>query len=77
MPAKKTVNFEKALSELEKLVDEMEQGNLSLEDSLKRFEKGIALTTECQKALQNAELKVKELLENSGKLLEKDFEVDA
>jgi exodeoxyribonuclease VII small subunit len=76
MPAKKTVNFEKALSELEKLVDEMEQGNLSLEDSLKRFEKGIALTTECQQALQNAELKVKELVENNGKMLEKDFEVD-
>jgi len=76
MPAKKTVNFEKALSELEKLVDEMEQGNLSLEDSLKRFEKGIALTSECQQALQNAELKVKELVENNGKMLEKDFEVD-
>ena len=76
MPAKKTVNFEKALSELDKLVDEMEQGNLSLEDSLKRFEKGIALTTECQQALQNAELKVKELVENNGKMLEKDFEVD-
>jgi exodeoxyribonuclease VII small subunit len=75
MPAKKTLNFEKALSELEKLVEEMEQGNLSLEDSLKRFEKGIALTTECQQALQNAELKVKELVENSGKMLEKDFEV--
>ena len=75
MPAKKTMNFEKALSELEKLVDEMEQGNLSLEDSLKRFEKGIALTTEYQQALQNAELKVKELVENSGRLLEKDFEV--
>ena len=76
MPAKKTVNFEKALAELETLVQEMEQGNLSLEDSLKRFEKGIALTTECQQALQNAELKVKELVENNGKMLEKDFEVD-
>lgn len=76
MPAKKTVNFEKALAELEKLVEEMEQGNLSLEDSLKRFEKGIALTTECQQALQNAELKVKELVGNNGKMLEKDFEVD-
>jgi len=76
MPAKKTVNFEKALAELEKLVEEMEQGNLSLEESLKRFEKGIALTSECQQALQNAELKVKELLETNGRLLEKDFEVD-
>ena len=76
MPAKKSVNLEKALSELEKLVEEMEQGNLSLEDSLKRFEKGIALTSDCQQALQSAELKVKELIEKNGKLLEKDFEVD-
>jgi exodeoxyribonuclease VII small subunit len=76
MPAKKSVNFEKALAELETLVQEMEQGNLSLEDSLKRFEKGISLTTECQQALQNAELKVKELVEKNGSLLEKDFEVD-
>lgn len=76
MPAKKTVNFEKALAELEKLVEEMEQGNLSLEESLKRFEKGIALTSDCQQALQKAELKVQQLIEKNGQLLEKDFEVD-
>ena len=76
MPAKKTVNFEKALAELEKLVEEMEQGNLSLEESLKRFEKGIALTSDCQQALQKAELKVQELVEKNGKLLEKEFEID-
>ncbi len=76
MPAKKSVNFEKALAELEKLVEEMEQGKLSLEESLKRFEKGIALTSECQDALQKAELKVQELIEKNGKLLEKDFEAD-
>jgi exodeoxyribonuclease VII small subunit len=76
MPAKKSVNLEKALNELEKLVEEMEQGNLSLEESLKRFEKGIALTSDCQEALQKAELKVQELIEKNGKLLENDFEVD-
>ena len=76
MPAKKSVNLEKALSELEKLVEEMEQGNLSLEESLKRFEKGIALTSECQETLQKAELKVRELMEKNGKLLEKNFIVD-
>ena len=76
MPAKKPVNLEKALAELEKLVEEMEQGNLSLEESLKRFEKGIALTSDCQEALQSAELKVQELIEQNGKLLEKDFEID-
>ena len=76
MPAKKSVNLEKALTELEKLVEEMEQGNLSLEESLKRFERGIALTSDCQEALQKAELKVQELIEKNGKLMEKDFEVD-
>jgi exodeoxyribonuclease VII small subunit len=76
MPAKKPVNLEKALSELEKLVEEMEQGNLSLEESLKRFEKGIALTSECQETLQKAELKVQELMEKNGKLLENNFIVD-
>ncbi len=75
--AKKTPNFEKALAELETLVDDMEQGNLSLEESLKRFEKGISLSAECQQALQNAELKVKKLVEENGKLLERDLELDA
>ena len=74
MPAKKSVNFEKAMGELEKLVEEMEAGELNMEDMLKRFEKGIALSTDCQKALQDAELKVKELVEKNGKLLEQDFE---
>jgi exodeoxyribonuclease VII small subunit len=76
MAAKKALNFEKALAELEQLVEEMEQGELSLEETLKRFEKGIALTTECQQALQNAELKVTELVEKSGKILEKDFDLE-
>jgi len=74
--AKKTLNFEKALSDLEKLVETMEQGDLSLEDALKKFEQGISLTTECQQALQKAELKVQELVEKNGKLLEKDFDLD-
>ena len=76
MPAKKSINFEQSMAELEKLVEEMEAGELSMEDMLKRFEQGIALTTDCQKALQQAELKVKELVEKNGKLLEKDFEID-
>ncbi len=75
--AKKTPKFEKALAELEKLVEDMEQGNLSLEDSLKRFEKGIALSSECQQALQNAELKVKKLVEENGRLVEHDLDTDA
>ena len=74
--AKKAPNFEKALADLEALVEEMEQGKLSLEESLKRFEKGIALSNECQQALQNAELKVTQLLEDNGKLAEQDIELE-
>ena len=55
-------DFEKALNELEQLVDKMEEGDLSLEESLKQFERGIALTRACQQALQSAEQKVQILL---------------
>ena len=59
-------NFEEALQELERLVSSMEEGELSLEDSMKAFEKGIKLTRECQTALQKAEQKVEILLNESG-----------
>lgn len=58
-------DFEKALAELEKLVETMEAGDMSLEDSLKQFERGVALTRSCQKALADAEQKVQILLQNN------------
>ncbi|MCW8902780.1 MULTISPECIES: exodeoxyribonuclease VII small subunit [Sedimenticola] len=51
-------SFEQALSELESLVETLEQGDLSLEESLKSFERGVALTRTCQMALKEAEQKV-------------------
>ena len=59
-------NFEEALEELERLVSSMEEGEISLEDSMKAFEKGIKLTRECQTALQKAEQKVQILLNEGG-----------
>lgn len=59
----KTADFESAIAELETLVDEMEHGDISLEESLKKFERGIELTRTCQKALQDAEQKVRMLME--------------
>jgi len=50
--------FEQALAELEQLVEVMERGDLSLDESLQSFERGIALTRHCQEALQTAEQKV-------------------
>jgi exodeoxyribonuclease VII small subunit len=55
------IDFETALAELEALVDRMEAGEMSLEDSLKAFERGVKLTRHCQSALRTAELKVKML----------------
>lgn len=54
------------MSELEALVERMESGELSLEQSLKDFERGVALTRACQKALAEAEQKVKILLTRDG-----------
>ena len=55
-------DFEHALQELEELVGRMERGDLSLEESLKSFERGIKLTRACQKALREAEQVVEILM---------------
>lgn len=60
---RKSTNFEAAIAELESLVEEMEQGDISLEESLKKFERGIELTRTCQQALREAEQKVQMLIE--------------
>jgi exodeoxyribonuclease VII small subunit len=56
------MNFEATLLELETMVEKMAKGQLSLEDSLKNFEQGIALARECQKTLKEAEQKVEILV---------------
>ena len=61
-----TFNFEESLASLESLVTAMEDGDLSLEESLQAFEKGIRLTRECQSALQKAEQKVQVLINENG-----------
>ncbi len=66
MAAKKSYPFEQSLDKLEKLVEKMEEGDLSLEESLKTFEEGIKLTRECQQALAHAEQKVKLLIDENS-----------
>ncbi len=66
MAKKSPPSFEEALEELERIVAQMEQGEISLEDSLKAFERGIHLTRTCQQALQEAEQKVQQLVEKNG-----------
>ncbi|WP_313916898.1 exodeoxyribonuclease VII small subunit [Tahibacter sp.] len=57
------VDFEKSLDELEQLVARMEHGDLSLDDSLSSFERGVSLYRNCQSALEQAELRVRLLLD--------------
>tara|TARA_B100001540_G_scaffold5986_1_gene5307 strand:+ start:528 stop:752 length:225 start_codon:yes stop_codon:yes gene_type:complete len=62
----KKIDFESSLKKLESIVEKLEDENINLEDSVKSFEEGINLVKECQKQLQNAELKVKKLLDDGS-----------
>lgn len=67
MPRKKSSTlFEDSLTGLEEIVEQLEQGDISLEESLKSFEQGVKLTRVCQKSLQEAEQKVQILLAKNG-----------
>ena len=71
---KNEINFEKALAELEQLVETMEKGDLTLEESLKQFERGVTLTRACQKALAEAEQKVRILTRDNESAELAEFE---
>ena len=62
----KLPDFEQSLTELEALVTRLEQGDVPLEDALKTFERGVALTRQCQTALRTAQQKVEVLLSRNG-----------
>ena len=66
--------FEDAFERREALVSRMESGDLTLEESMQTFEEGVKLTRECQQALQEAELKVNELVKKQGELRVAPFE---
>ena len=60
----KKIDFESSLKDLELIVEKLEDDNINLEDSVKSFEEGISLVKECQKQLEEAELKIKKLLDD-------------
>ena len=60
------IDFEKSMSELESVVEQLERGELPLEESLRAIERGVALTRTCQSALSDAEQKVEQLLKRPG-----------
>lgn len=70
-------DFEKTLAELEKLVVNLEQGDLSLDESLSGFKQGIELTRQCQTVLDNAQQTVEKLMNNDDEDSLQPFEPDA
>ncbi|MBP8202473.1 exodeoxyribonuclease VII small subunit [Pseudomonas sp. TMP9] len=73
---KAALDFEQSLTDLQNLVERLENGELSLEDSLTAFEQGVRLTRDCQTALAQAEQKVQILMERDGELEEAPFDAD-
>ncbi|MDO7596426.1 MAG: exodeoxyribonuclease VII small subunit [Pseudomonadota bacterium] len=71
---RKKLNYEASVTELESLVNRLEQGDISLEESLKLYESGVLLTRDCQDALQAAEQKVQMLIQQSGQSNLVDFD---
>ena len=69
-------SFEEGLDELEAIVEKLEDGELALEESLKLFEKGVALSESCRKRLEEAETRVEVLLKKGRKLEAEPFELD-
>ncbi len=66
--------FEECLQKLESIVDQLEKGNLPLEQALKLFEQGVELSNNCRKELEEAEGRVEILLKQNGKLQAEPFE---
>jgi exodeoxyribonuclease VII small subunit len=71
--AKPVETFETCLDELEKVVRELEGGDLPLERSLELFERGMGLSDSCRKQLEAAETRVEMLIRNAGKLTAEPF----
>lgn len=67
----KEVNFEKALEKLEKIVEELEDGDLSLDNSLKKYEEGVKLARMCQEKLDHARKKIETLVKKDNGEFEK------
>lgn len=72
----KLPNFENALEELESLVEKLESGELSLDDSLKQFKRGVELTRHCQSVLENAQQTVQKLTELDDESSATPFDAD-
>ncbi len=69
-------SFEEQMEDLEKIVGELEKGDLNLDDSVTKFEEGIKISKECSKTLEEAQKKITMLIDNNGEIKEEDFKTE-
>ncbi len=69
-------SFESQIENLEKIVAELENGELSLDESVSKFEEGIKISKECNKTLEEAEKKITILINNDGETKEEEFKIN-
>ncbi len=67
------INFEDAMKKLEEITAQLEKGDLSLDESVKKFEEGINLSKECNKILEDSERRINILINNDGDVTEENF----
>ena len=72
---KEDINFVDAMKELEKIAEELEKGNLSLDESVSKFEDGMKLSKKCSDLLDTAEKKITMLINDNGTIKEENFNV--
>ena len=69
----KEINFETSMEQLEKIVQELEKGDLNLDDSIKKFEEGMKISKDCNKFLEEAEKKITVLINNGNEVTEENM----
>lgn len=74
---KENKNFEEMMQELENIAKDLEGGNLSLDESVNKFEKGMEISKECSKILESAEKKISILIRDSkNNIIEENFDLE-
>lgn len=73
---KENINFEDAMKELEKIAEDLEKGNLSLDESVSKFENGMKLSKKCSDLLDSAEKKITMLINDNGEVKEENFNIE-
>lgn len=74
--SKEDLNFEESMKKLEEIANELENGKLTLEESVAKFEEGMKISKKCNEVIENAEKKISVLINDGDAVKEEDFSVE-